>query len=303
MEQPSRTLLTVLAQEMRLRNYSGKTIKAYRSCIRSFIRYLQPTHPKEADAQAIRGYLMYLIDECGYKASSVNQVINALRFMYVELYHRPMVLGEVPRPRHEKPLPVILSQLEIAGIFRATENLKHRCLLMVAYSAGLRVGEVVRLRLEDMDRNRMLIHVRAAKGFKDRYTVLAESLLPTYDEYLRRYVPKGYIFEGEGGGRPYSIRSAEEVFTRVATRAGIQKDVSFHSLRHAFATHLLEQGVDLRYIQELLGHASSKTTEIYTHVSQRDLGRVHSPLERLMGPGCREDEAQARNRTRLSNAE
>ena len=283
MEQPPKTLLSVLVQEMRLRNYSLKTIKAYKSCIRSFIRHLHPVHPKDADAQAIRGYLSYLIEECGYKASSINQVINAFRFMYVELYRVPMVLGEVPRPRHEKPLPVILSQEEVVRIFQATENIKHRCLLMVAYSAGLRVGEVVRLRLEDIDRERMLIHVRVAKGFKDRYTVLAGSLFGTYDEYLRRYVPRGYVFEGGGGERPYSIRSAEEVFTQAVVRAGIKKDVSFHSLRHAFATHLLEQGVDLRYIQELLGHASSKTTEIYTHVSQRDIGRIRSPMEELMG--------------------
>jgi integrase/recombinase XerD len=298
MQQAPRTLLAVLAQEMRLRNYSYKTIKAYRSCIRAFIRYLQPTHPREADAQAIRGYLMHLIDECGYRASSVNQVINALRFMYVELYHKPMVLGEVPRPRHEKPLPVILSQGEVGRIFEVTENLKHRCLLMLAYSAGLRVSEVVRLRLEDIDWDRMLVHIRGAKGFKDRYTILAGSLLATYDEYLRRYVPRAYVFEGEGGGKPYSIRSAEEVFTRSAAKAGVMKDVSFHSLRHAFATHLLEQGVDIRYIQELLGHASSKTTEIYTHVSQRDIGRIRSPLERLIGVGEPKDEAQARNLTR-----
>jgi integrase/recombinase XerD len=299
MQQPPRTLLAVLAQEMRLRNYSPKTIKAYRSCIRSFIRYLDPVHPKDADAQTIRGYLTHLIEECDYKASSINQVINALRFMHVELYHVPMVLGDVPRPRHEKPLPVILSQREVSDIFKATDNLKHRCLLMVAYSAGLRVGEVVRLRLEDIDRERMLIHVRGAKGFKDRYTELAGSLFETYDEYCRRYVPRGYIFEGAGGGRPYGIRSAEEVFARAVVKAGIGKDVSFHSLRHAFATHLLEQGVDLRYIQELLGHASSKTTEIYTHVSQRDIGRIRSPLERILEGATTKDESRSRNSLRL----
>ena len=126
-------------------------------------------------------------------------------------------------------------------------------------------------------------HVRGAKGKKDRYIIWADSMTAAYDEYLRRYVPRGYIFEVEGDGRPYSIRSAEEVFGRAIRRADIDKEVSIHSLRHAFATHLLEQGVDHRYIQELLGHASSKTTEIYTHVSRRELGRIKSPLDGMMG--------------------
>jgi len=148
--------------------------------------------------------------------------------------------------------------------------------------------------------DRMLVHIRSGKGKKDRYTIFAESMVPTYEEYLRRYVPRGYLFEGEGGNRPYSIRSAEEVFLRAVRNAGINKDVSIHSLRHAFATHLLEQGVDLRYIQELLGHASSKTTEMYTHVSQRDLGRIRSPMDGMENRDASKDEGQARNVPRPS---
>jgi integrase/recombinase XerD len=255
-------------------------------------------HPRDAAAEVIRSFLSYLLDDCGYKSSSINQVINALRFMYVELYKRPMVLGDVPRPRHEKPLPVILSEEDVRRIFACTQNLKHRCLLMMTYSAGLRVGEVVRLRSEDIDTDRMLIHIRAGKGKKDRYTMLAESMVSTYQEYLRRYVPREYLFEGEGGRRPYSIRSAEEVFLQAVKRAGIEKDVSIHSLRHAFATHLLEQGVDLRYIQELLGHASSRTTEIYTHVSRRDLGRIRSPMDGMAGGESGKVEVQKHNSPR-----
>jgi len=158
------TILEVLSREMRLRNYSPKTIKSYRSCIRELIRYLAPTHPRQVTTEPLKGFLLYLMEERGFAASSINQVINAIRFLFAELYLRPFHLGEIPRPRREKRLQVVLSEDEVGRILDSTENIKHRTILMVINSAGLRLGESVRLRPEDIDRERRLIHLRSAKG-------------------------------------------------------------------------------------------------------------------------------------------
>jgi site-specific recombinase XerD len=223
-----------------------------------------------------------LIETEGFAASSVNQVFNAIRFLYVELYKMPYAVGAIPRPKKEKKLPVVLSGEEVKRIMESTANLKHKALLMLIYSAGLRVGEATRLRPEDIDSDRNLIHIRGGKGKKDRYTILSTTVLSTLREYWKAHRPERYLFEGQETGKPYSIRSIEKVFSRAAQRAQIGKEVTVHTLRHSFATHLLEQGVDLRYIQELLGHGSSKTTEIYTHVSRRTLGQIQSPLDKIM---------------------
>jgi len=289
-ETPARSpsLIEVLTQEMKLRNYSQKTIKSYKSCIRTYVRHIHPKHPREATDADIRAFLIYLVEGANYSSSTINQVINALRYLYVELYKRPMVVGDIPRPQKEKKLPNILSQGEVTRIFDAVENLKHRALLMVTYAGGLRVGEIVRLCIEDIDSERNMTHVRRAKGRKDRYTLLGDAALVILRQYWKEYHPRRWLFEGESPERPLSIRSAQEVFERAVVKAGIHKHVTFHSLRHSFATHLLEAGVDLRYIQELLGHNSSKTTEIYTHVSQRKVQLIQSPLDQALK--AREDD-------------
>ncbi len=267
---------------MQLRNYSHKTIKTYESGIRNLVRYFRPKHPRELSSEDLRTVLLHLIQEKGYAASTINQVINALRFLYGELYKRPMQLGDLPRPAKERRLPAVLSEEEVLRILNAVDNLKHKTILMLTYSAGLRVGEVVRLRVSDIDEQRGVIHLHKAKGNKDRYTVLSHSLLGTLADYLRDYRPREYLFEGQDGRRHYSERSVQAVFERAANDAGITKKVSVHTLRHSFATHLLEAGTDLRYIQELLGHSSSKTTEIYTHVSKKSIGKIVSPLDRVL---------------------
>jgi integrase/recombinase XerD len=277
--------LLLLQREMRLRNYSQKTIKAYRSCVRSLIAHAGSRAPKALTAGDLRLYLLHLVENDGMSAAYVNQVINALRFLYVELYRMPLVLGDIPRPKKEKKLPTVLSLSEVKAIFDATENLKHRCLLMLVYSAGLRVGEVIHLELGDIDSDRMMVHIRGAKGKKDRYSILSPAVWQVIQHYYRRFEPRRFVFEGQEPGTQYSIRSAQKVFEVAAASAGIRKSVSIHSLRHAFATHLLEQGTDLRFIQELLGHASSKTTEIYTHVSRRNLGQIRSPVDSILGSG------------------
>jgi integrase/recombinase XerD len=269
--------------ELRLRNYSYKTIKSYTSCLRSFIKYIHPVHPREVSEEGIRKYLLHLITKEKLAASTVNQVFNALRFLYVELYNKPFVIGRLPRPQKEKKLPDVLNEEEVLRIFRAVANLKHRTMLMLAYASGLRVSEVVNLKIEDFDAERNMIHIRGAKGKKDRYTLLPISLKEVLHRYWKEYGlgKTGWIFPGDKQNYHLSVRSIQHVFERAIQKAGITKPVSMHTLRHSFATHLLEQGTDLRYIQELLGHESLKTTEIYTHVSKKAIGKIKSPLDTL----------------------
>jgi integrase/recombinase XerD len=266
-------------EELRLRNYSHKTVKSYISCLRSFVKYIQPHHPRNISNDEIRKYLLYLSEEKKWQASTINQMFNALRFLYVELYKMPFIIDSIPRPKKDKKLPDILSQDDVLKIFSCVDNLKHKTILMLIYSAGLRVGESVRLKISDIDSKRKMIHLRGAKGKKDRFTLLSDTILEVLREYYTKYRPKEYLFEGQGERKHLSERSVQAVFNRAVKAAGINKPISVHGLRHSFATHLLESGVDLRYIQELLGHSSSKTTEIYTHVSKKSLGNIINPLD------------------------
>jgi site-specific recombinase XerD len=268
---------------MQLRGYSSKTIKAYKSCIRSFAGYFSPTHPRELKNEDVKRYLIHLLVDERRPANSVNQVYNALRYLYKELYHLPFAVGDLPRPRKESTLPDVLSEEEVLRILQVTCNLKHRVILMLTYACGLRVSEVAALKVEDLDLDRKLVHIRGAKGKKDRYTLFPESMIPTSHEYAQQYrLSEGsWLFPGADPAYHLSVRSIQAIFRRSAEAAGILKPVSIHTLRHSFATHLLEHGTDLRYIQELLGHQSSKTTEIYTHVSKRELGKIKSPLDIL----------------------
>jgi site-specific recombinase XerD len=275
-------LFTVLMQEMRLRNYLPKTIKAYKSCIRSLAAYVEPKNPRELTNEEIRQFLVYQVEEKKLSSGTISQMINAFRFLYVELYKRPLILKDLKRPRKERKLPVVLSEAEVRMIFDALGNLKHRTMLMLVYSTGIRVGELVHLKPEDIDSGRKMIHIHGGKGKKDRYTILADVVLEGLREYWKAYKPKIWLFEGQTEGKPYSPRSAQQVFEQAKEKAGIRKQISIHSLRHAFATHLLEQGTDIRFIQELLGHSSVRTTEIYTHVSKRTIGTIRSPIEQVL---------------------
>ena len=270
-------------REMRLRNYSHKTIKSYLSCLRNFVTHVKPKHPREVDDSEIKNYLLHLIEKENFAASTVNQVFNALRFLYVDLYDKPFVIGKLPRPLKEKKLPDVLNEEEMLRIFRSVPNLKHRTMLMLTYASGLRVGEVVSLKVEDFDAERNMIHIRCAKGKKDRYTLLPISLREILHRYWQEYSlgKSGWLFPGAKPNYHLAARSIQHVFERAVQQAGISKPVSMHTLRHSFATHLLEQGTDLRSIQELLGHESLKTTEIYTHVSKKTIGKIKSPLDSM----------------------
>ena len=268
-----------LKRELLSRKYSYKTVKGYLYYNRDFLNFIRK-EPSGINDSDIKDYLLYLAEEKQAATSTLNQAINALKFYYGSMLKKKF-LYEIKRPRKDKKLPVVLSKEEVAKILSSVDNLKHKAILMLVYSAGLRVGEVVKLKPEDIDSKRMLIHIKGAKGRKDRYTLLSETALETLRQYWKKYKPEKWLFEGVRDGRYLSTRTVQAIFEQAKDKASITKDVSVHSLRHSFATHLLEGGTDLRYIQELLGHASSKTTEIYTHVSSKSLGKIKSPLDTL----------------------
>jgi len=276
---PSKFAFEDLRRELVSRKYSYKTVKGYIYYNKDFLNFTDK-EPSEVNDDDIKDYLLYLAEEKESATATINQAINALKFYYGATLKKKFVY-EVRRPRKDKKLPVVLSQEEVARILSSVGNIKHQVILMLVYSAGLRVGEVVRLKIEDIDSDRMLIHIRGAKGRKDRYTMLSETALNILKEYLGQYRPGNWLFEGARSGRYLSTRSAEKIFEHACQKAQIGKDVSVHTLRHSFATHLLEGGTDLRYIQEILGHKSSKTTEIYTHVSTQSIGKIKSPLDSL----------------------
>ena len=237
--------------------------------------------PEELGEQEIREYLHYLIQEKKASQSGVSQAYSALKFFYETTLKRDWNGFRIPRVQMGKKLPVVLSQQEIQAIFSATRNLKHRVVLMTIYSAGLRISEVVHLKVSDIDSQRMTIRVQQGKGQKDRYTLLSQRTLEVLRAYWKEYRPLGWLFPGKPETEPLSVSSVQRVFEKVLLRAGIKKPASVHTLRHSFATHLLEAGTDLYHIQRLLGHPSPKTTAIYLHLSRKNLGGVTSPLDLL----------------------
>ncbi|MFA7572906.1 MAG: site-specific tyrosine recombinase/integron integrase [Lutispora sp.] len=275
-------IIKTLNDVLKLNGYSSKTRKAYIGHIKRFIDYYEE-NPSKFNKNDINRYLLYLLENQGHSHSYVNQAISAIKFLYKDVFKRHNIIIDVPRPKKEDKLPEVLSQQEIIKVLNAVENIKHRAILFLIYSAGLRVGEVVRLKVSDIDGDRMLIHIVQGKGRKDRYSVLSEVALEELRTYVRKYKPDYWLFPGVEAGRFLTERSVQKVFENARIKAAIKKKVSVHSLRHSFATHLLEGGVDLRYIQELLGHQSSKTTEIYTHVTEKSIKNIASPLDRIMG--------------------
>jgi len=260
------------------KKYSLNTIKTYTSYFCDFQRYFANKDPDRISKEEINSYILHLIREKDISTSQQNQRINAIKFYYEKVLGSEREYYEIKRPRKETKLPTVLSKEEVTLLFDVTDNLKHKCILMTIYSGGLRRNELINLRTEDIDSKRNLIKIRSSKGNKDRYTLLSEKLLILLREYYRRYRPVEWLFEGQDGGR-YGATSIEKIFRKAAKKAGIRKYVTPHSLRHSFATHLLEQGISLRYIQEILGHSSSKTTEIYTHVATNEIGKIQNPLD------------------------
>lgn len=258
--------------------YSINTINTYCSLFRDFINYFPNSTADELGEEEINEYMHYLVDYRRISHSTQNQAVNAIKFYYEKVKGLDRMAIHFERPRRERRLPDVLSMEQVLAIINAPTNLKHRTMLTVVYSGGLRCGELLNLKIGDINSNRMFIHIRHAKGNKDRMTVLSKVALKLLRIYYLQYKPKDWLFEG-AKGKKYSAASLRAVFQAAATKAGLHKHARLHDLRHSFATHLLEAGTDLRYIQTLLGHKSSLTTEIYTHVSQAHIGLIKSPLD------------------------
>jgi len=276
-------LLEGIREALTLRGYSPRTRKVYLGHLRRFLQWCvegDARAPQNPEAQS-QAYLLELVERRRVSRSYQNQVVSALRFMCESVLGQPMLALRIPRPRKEHRLPEVLSPDEVARMLERARNPKHRALLMLLYSAGLRVGEVVRLRPSDLDVERGLVRVRMGKGRKDRHTLLAKRALEAVRIYLAAYPTESWLFPGITPDRHLTTRSVQRVAKRAAQAAGITRDVTTHTLRHSFATHLLEGGTNLRVIQELLGHQSARTTQIYTHVSKSVLESVRSPLDNL----------------------
>jgi site-specific recombinase XerD len=260
--------------------YSERTIKVYKNSFEEFINHYPTIEIDKIDEQKIIAFCRYLVIDRKVSASTQNQAINAIKFYYERVLGGQRKFYFLERPNKEKALPTVLSTEEITIILKSTTNLKHRAILTVIYSTGLRIGELINLKIKDIDSERNQIRVEQGKGKKDRYTLLSAKMLELLRTYFKEYKPKEYLFEGQGGGK-YSARSVQTFFKEICKKVGIQKRVSVHTLRHSFATHLLENGTDLRYIQVLLGHESSKTTEIYTHITTKGFDQIKNPLDDL----------------------
>jgi site-specific recombinase XerD len=235
---------------------------------------------KDITKEQIRKYLLYLVKEKRYSSSAQNQAINSIKFYYEKVLGKPVEKYYVPRPRKEKKLPQVLSEEEVTRILKQIKNLKHKSIIYLIYSAGLRLTEVVHLRIEDIHSDRKQIFIRSAKGNKDRYGILSDTVIDLLRKYYKKYKPQYWLFEGRPGEQ-FSRRKIQRILKNAVDKAGVKKTATVHTLRHSFATHLLEHGTDLRYIQELLGHKSSKTTEIYTHVTKAAKKKIVSPLDNL----------------------
>jgi len=264
-------------QELR---YSEQTIKTYKSLFEEFINYYHKSDITKIDEHMIKSFMRHLVTERKVSASYQNQAINAVKFYYERILGGQRKVYYIDRPRKEKTLPTVLSEEEVISILQSIENIKHKAILMTIYSAGLRISEAINLKLKDIDSKRMQIRIEQSKGKKDRYTLLSTKTLDILRKYFCEYKPKIWLFEGQGGDQ-YSSRSIQNILKMAVCSTDIKKHVTVHTLRHSFATHLLENGTDLRYIQSLLGHESSKTTEIYTHITTKGFDQIKSPLDKL----------------------
>ena len=273
-----------MKRDLELKNYSPKTRSCYLASVKSFALHFHRS-PAELADQEIREYLHYLIQEKKASQSAISQSYSALKFFYETTLKRDWGGFRIPRVKMRKKLPVVLSQQEVQALFSVIRNLKHRTILMTIYSAGLRLGEVAHLKVSDIDSQRMMIWVQRGKGDKDRYTLLARRTLDILRDYWKVFHPKDWLFPGNPIERPISSRSIQKIFEKALSEAGIKKPATVHTLRHSFATHLLEAGTDLYHIQHLLGHKSPKTTTIYLHLSRRDLVKVISPIDLLEETG------------------
>ena len=265
---------------LRSGRYSENTVKTYCEALQSFLTFFKSKSVGEICNDDLIIFNNEFILKHKLSASYQNQIINAVKLFFRKIENSAMNVELVHRPKRYNPLPKVLALEEVRDIINVLNNIKHKCMISLIYSAGLRRSELLNLKIKSIDSNRMEIFISHAKGRRDRVVPLSETVLQLLRTYYLKYKPKEYLFEGYGGGQ-YSERSLALVLKKACREAGIKKEVNLHMLRHSYATHLLESGTDLRYIQELLGHKSSRTTEIYTHVSRSALKQIKSPLDKL----------------------
>lgn len=283
----NRKALLRFIEQLKLKAYSLSTIKTYRNEFLQLLQLLKHKNVNDLQPDDLRRYFVYCFEKLRHSENTLHSRINAVKFYYEQVLRRETFFWEIPRPKKRIQLPRLLNEAELAKLFNALENKKHKAILFTAYSAGLRVSEVVTLKIADVDSKRMQLFIAQSKGKKDRYVNLSPVLLDILRSYLRQASPrpKVYLFESNQTGCAYPTRTIQQIFSNAKQKAGIRKEVGIHSLRHSFATHLLDKGTDIRYIKDLLGHFDIRTTERYLHVSKKQLVNVVSPFDDLWKTG------------------
>ena len=268
-------------QWLRSKRYSENTIKTYSDALKSFLIFYREKPIAEISNEDVIVYNNEFILKNNLSASYQNQIVNAIKLFFNTIREKRIEIDKIHRPKRAKVLPNVLSKEEVKAILEALTNPKHKAMLSLIYACGLRRSELLQLTFSDIQTNRKLLIIKQSKGKKDRIVPISDKIIEMLRDYYKIYRPKKWLFEGQQENTKYSERSLEEVLKKSIRLAGINKPVSLHWLRHSYATHLLESGTDLRYIQELLGHNSSKTTEIYTHVSTKSIQNIKSPFDDL----------------------
>ena len=283
LSEENKEALQKFKQQLILKSYSPSTIRTYTNEFVQFLHTIKEKPATQFTTARIKDYMQYCSEKLKLSENTLHSKINALKFYYEQVLGRDKFFWEIPRPKKPLILPKLLNEIEISKLFNALANKKHKAMLFTAYSAGLRVSEVVNLKIVDIDSERMQMFIERAKGKKDRYVNLSPLLLDILRKYLLEYKPRPvkYLFESEQTKGPYPTRTVQQVFYNAKNKAGIKKEVGIHSLRHSFATHLLDKGTDIKYIKELLGHFNIKTTERYLHVSKKQLINIVSPFDDL----------------------
>ena len=277
----SHRILEAFEAKIILKGYSSSTLKNYRLNIINFLSYFEEHDIEMLTRAEIESYVYKLKVKYRISDSKQNGVINSIKFLYEKIFEKPRTYYNIQRPKRSKDLPNVLSEKEVLRLINTPLNIKHKAILYTIYSGGLRISELINLRIEDIRTDEGFIFIKSAKGKKDRVTLLAKNLELILEKYMSKYRPSYWLFEGSEGGR-YSLSSVQKLFRRAVKEANINPWATPHTLRHSFATHLLQGGVNLRYLQSLLGHSSSKTTEIYTHVMKVDQALIKNPLDKIM---------------------
>jgi site-specific recombinase XerD len=265
--------------DLQLNGFKPNTQRTYLREVSNFARYFDKS-PEELGKEDVKEYLLHLMNDKKLSQGTFKSYVSGIKFLYNTTLNRQEVVQDIKYPKAKIKLPVVLDLSEIEALLAATDNIKHKAILMITYSAGLRISETSRLKITDIDSKRMMVRVEQGKGGKDRYTILAQTVLDHLRQYWRQYHPKEWLFEGQKDNTHISVSSIYQIFCEAKKRAGITKPASVHTLRHSFATHLIEAGTSLHHVQLLLGHRSPTTTTVYLHVSRLNLAQVVSPLDR-----------------------